>query len=146
MPGNLTDFGEVLALTAVTIALGDSGALYASLHTAALSDASGPVVPATTNASNELNSQTQLGYTRMPVVFGAPTTTGTVTVTNVAPIIFPPAQSSWGTVSHLGLWDATGTGGLGGNMVWWVPLSASAAISTGQQFQIAAGSLSLSMD
>jgi len=50
------------------------------------------------------------GYKRMPITFGAPTTTGKITVSNTNTVQFPLATEDWGNMSHFGIRSAA-TGG-----------------------------------
>lgn len=57
-------------------------------------------------------------------------------------ITFPAPTASWGTVTHLGIYDAT----TGGNLLFWMPLSASKVINNGDQGPIiSAGQLTITL-
>jgi hypothetical protein len=79
------------------------------------------------------------GYARQPVTFNAPSNGQ---VTNAADILFPVATASWGTVTHVGIYDAA----TGGNLLFSGALTTSKTISANDQLKIAAGSLSISLD
>jgi hypothetical protein len=79
------------------------------------------------------------GYARQPVTFNAPSNGQ---VTNAADILFPVATASWGTVTHIGIYDAQ----TGGNLLFHGALTTSKTISANDQLKIAAGSLSISLD
>jgi hypothetical protein len=79
------------------------------------------------------------GYTRQAVTFNAPSNGQ---VTNASDILFPVATASWGTVTHVGIYDAQ----TGGNLLFSGALTTSKTISTNDQLKIAAGSLSISLD
>ena len=49
------------------------------------------------------------GYARTAVTFGSPSNGVT---TNSADVTFPTATASWGTVSHIGIYDASTSGNL----------------------------------
>jgi hypothetical protein len=78
------------------------------------------------------------GYARQPVTFNAPSNGQ---VTNAADILFPVATASWGTVTHIGIYDAQ----TGGNLLFHGALTTSKTISANDQLKIAAGDLSISL-
>lgn len=77
-------------------------------------------------------------YARQSVTFGSPSNGVT---TNSAAVEFPQAGGSWGTVTHIGIRDAS----TAGNLLYHTALDASKAISTGDVFRIASGSLSVTL-
>jgi hypothetical protein len=113
---SLTDFGERLALN-----VANGGAATATLRWLALYTA----------APGEGGGGTQVSggsYARRQIDFNfAATSGGTTTAANAGAITFPTATSSWGTVTHFGIFDAS----TGGNLIWYGPLSASKTIQAG---------------
>jgi hypothetical protein len=79
------------------------------------------------------------GYTRQLVTFNAPSNGQ---VTNATDILFPVATASWGTVTHIGIYDAP----TGGNLLFHGALTANKTISANDQLKIAAGDISISLD
>jgi hypothetical protein len=77
-------------------------------------------------------------YARQAVTFGAPSNGVT---TNSAAVEFPQAGGSWGTVSYIGLRDASTSG----NLLYHTALDAAKTIETGDVFRIATGSLSVTL-
>jgi hypothetical protein len=77
-------------------------------------------------------------YVRQAVTFGAPSNGVS---TNSAAVEFPQAGGSWGTITHIGLRDAS----TAGNLLYHSPLDASKTIATGDVFRIATGSLSVTL-
>lgn len=77
-------------------------------------------------------------YARQSVTFGSPSNGVT---TNSAAVEFPQAGGSWGTVTHIGIRDAS----TAGNLLYHTALDASKAIATGDVFRIASGSLSVTL-
>jgi hypothetical protein len=75
-------------------------------------------------------------YARQAITFGAPSNGVS---TNSAAIEFPQAGGSWGTVSYVGIRDAS----TAGNLLFHTALDASKTIATGDVFRIAIGSLSV---
>ena len=77
-------------------------------------------------------------YARQAVTFGSPSNGVS---TNSAAVEFPQAGGSWGTVTHIGIRDASTSG----NLLYHTALDASKAIATGDVFRIASGSLSVTL-
>jgi len=77
-------------------------------------------------------------YARTSVTFGSPS--NGVTTSN-ADCTFPQATASWGTVSHIGLYDASTSG----NLLFHTPLDTSKTIDSGDIFKIASGSLTVTL-
>jgi hypothetical protein len=77
-------------------------------------------------------------YVRKSVAF---TTSGNTTSNNAA-IEFPTATGSWGTVTHVGVFDASSSG----NLMAYATLSASKAIATGDVFRVPSGDLDITLD
>lgn len=73
-------------------------------------------------------------YTRKQATFSAPS--GGVT-SNSSDITFDQATANWGTVSHIGIFDASSSG----NLLYHTPLTSSKTIETGDIFKIATSSL-----
>ena len=78
------------------------------------------------------------GYARQSITFGSPSNGVS---TNTAAIEFPQATGSWGTVSYVGIRDASTSG----NLLYHTALDASKAIATGDVFRVAIGSLSVTL-
>lgn len=97
---------------------------YVSLHTADPTDAG-------TGAEVSGGS-----YSRKSVTFGAPSNGVS---TNSAAVEFDQATASWGTITHIGIWDAVTTG----NLLFHTPLDTSKAIDTGDIFKINSGNLTV---
>lgn len=57
-------------------------------------------------------------------------------------ISFPQASGSWGTITHVGLFDAS----TGGNLIVSYPLSASKDIGANDTLEFATGDLDLTLD
>lgn len=62
-------------------------------------------------------------------------------VTNASDITFPTATGSWGTITHVGIWDSATYGG--GNMLFSGALTASKTIGNGDVFKFLTGDLSI---
>jgi len=62
-------------------------------------------------------------------------------ITTVTDIEFPEATGSWGTITHIALYDAS----TNGNMLAHGALAASQAVSSGEVLRITAGNLTLTL-
>ena len=100
--------------------------VYVSLHTADPTDA---------GTGTEVSGGS---YARQSASFAAPSNGASSTN---ADITFPQATGSWGTVSHIGIWDSLTTG----NLLYHTQLDASKTIDTGDIFKIASGSLTVTL-
>jgi hypothetical protein len=77
-------------------------------------------------------------YTREAVTF---TVSGNL-ATNDAAIEWPTATGSWGTITHIAVFDAETSG----NMLVYASLAASKSISTGDVLRIPSGDLDVTLD
>ena len=100
--------------------------LYVGLYTSAPSDAGG---------GTELSGD---GYARQTATF---TVTGD-TASNGAAIEYATATASWGTVTHIGVFDAVS----GGNLLVYGTLTTSKLVDSGDVFRIPTGDLDISLD
>ncbi len=94
-----------------------------------------------TSAPGETGGGTELSgsaYVRKAVAF---TTSGNTTSNNAA-VEFPTATGSWGTVTHVGVFDASSSG----NLMAYATLSSSKAIATGDVFRVPSGDLDITLD
>jgi hypothetical protein len=118
--------------------------LYVALFTAAPSDSGGGTeVSGGSYARVTLDPST----TNWAATNGAGTTTnpssGTGgTTSNNSTITFPTATGSWGTVTHVGIFDAATSG----NLLFWGALTSSEVVNTGGTFSFAASALSNQID
>jgi len=77
-------------------------------------------------------------YARTAVTFGAPSNGAS---TNSAAVEFPQATGNWGTITHIGILDASSSG----NLLYHTALDTSKVIQTGDIFKIATGNLSVTL-
>ena len=102
--------------------------LYLALHTANPDeDGSGTEV-----------STSGTAYARATVAF---TTSGNTT-SNTAAVEYATATANFGTVTHVGVWDAS----TAGNLLAYAALSSSKTIETGDVFRVPAGDLDITLD
>ena len=101
-------------------------AVYVSLHTADPTDA---------GTGTEVSGGS---YARQAATFGAPSNGASTTT---ADITYPQATAGYGTVTHIGIFDALTTG----NLLYHSPLNTSKTIDTGDIFKITSGSLTVTL-
>ena len=77
-------------------------------------------------------------YARTAVTMGAPSDGVT---TNSADVTFPTCTSSWGTVTYIGIHDAS----TAGNLLFHTILDTAKTIDTGDIFKITTGNLSVTL-
>jgi hypothetical protein len=77
-------------------------------------------------------------YARTSVTFGAPSNG---VATNNADVTFPTSTGSWGTVTHVGVRDAT----TAGNLLYHASLTTSKTVGSGDIFKISSGNLSVTL-
>ena len=90
------------------------------------------------DASGTEVSTSGTAYARQSATF---TVSGN-TASNTAAIEFPTATASYGTVTHVGVFDAS----TGGNLIAYSALSTSKAVGTGDVFRVPAGDFDLTLD
>ena len=103
--------------------------LYVALFTAAPSDTGGG-----TECSG--GSYERKSMAAMTVSGTSPTT-----ATNGSAVEFVTATGSWGTVTHVGVFDASTSG----NLLAWAALTASKAVASGDVFRFSAGDLDITL-
>ena len=101
-------------------------AWYVALYTAAPNDAGG---------GTEVSGS---AYARQSVTFSVSGNTAS----NNGAVEYPTSTGSYGTVSHVGVFDAS----TGGNLLAYSALNVSKAIATGDVFRIPAGDLDITLD
>ncbi len=94
-----------------------------------------------TAAPGEAGGGTELsgsGYARQAITF---TVSGN-NASNNAAIEFPTASGSWGTITHVAVFDASTSG----NMIAYASLTASKTIDTGDVLRVPANDLDITLD
>jgi hypothetical protein len=61
---------------------------------------------------------------------------------NSADVTFPQAGSNWGTITHIGIYDALTSG----NLLMYTPATTSKTIETGDILRITTGNLTVTLD
>ena len=77
-------------------------------------------------------------YARQSVTF----TVSGDTASNNAAIEFPTATANYGTVTHVGVFDASSSG----NLLAWAALTSSKTIETGDVFRVPSGDLDITLN
>jgi len=77
-------------------------------------------------------------YARTAVTFAAPSNGVSL---SSADVTFPTCTAGWGTVTHIGLRDAS----TAGNLLYHTPLDTSKTIDSGDIFKISTGNLSVTL-
>lgn len=103
-------------------------AWYVALYTAAPSDSGG---------GTEVSTG---GYARQSVAFSAASSPGGTT-SNSGEVSFTASGADYGTVTHMGIFDASS----GGNLLWHGALTASKTIADGDTLTFAVGNIDLTM-
>lgn len=102
------------------------GTVYLSLHTAdPTDDGSGAEVSTSGSA-----------YVRKVIAFSA---ASGGSATNSGAVTFDTATSAWGTISHIGVWDASSSG----NLLFHGALDASKTIASGDVFKVNASGITM---
>lgn len=131
MAGSFSDYLEdkVLRHVFTNTAYTAPTTLYIGLFTTAASD-TGPGTEVSTVST---------GYARQSAAF---TVSGTgTTATNSANIEWSAATASWGSITYIGIFDAS----TAGNMIAWSDLTTARTIAAGDIFRIPASSLTITL-
>ena len=91
--------------------------------------------PGETGGGTEVSGN---AYARQTMAF---TTSGDTTSNNAA-VEFPTATGSWGTITHVGIFDAASSG----NLMVYATLTASKAIASGDVFRVPSGDLDITLN
>lgn len=126
----LSDYSEKLLLDWMMTAGSATRptAWYVALYTAAPSDSGG---------GTEVSGS---GYSRQSVAFAAASTPGGTT-SNSGAVSFTASGGSWGTVTHIGIFDASTSG----NLLWHGSLTASKTVGDGDTIEFAIGNIDLTI-
>jgi hypothetical protein len=128
MANNMTTFlaDKLLNHTLRNTAYVQPATVYVSLHT------SNPG-----KAGSHAAEVSGGSYTRTAVTFGAPSTNGSYEETKNTLVTFPTATADWGTVTHIGIEDAS----TAGNMLFYGPLTVSKTVQNGDTFSLPLNSI-----
>lgn len=126
----LSDYAEKLLLDwmMTTGAATRPTAWYVALYTAAPSDSGG---------GTEVSGS---GYSRQSVTLAAASTPGGTT-SNTNAVSFTAVGGAFGTVTHIGIFDAS----TGGNLLWHGAMTASKAVADGDTLEFSIGNIDLTI-
>ena len=126
----LSDYAEKLLLdwSMTTGSATRPTAWYVALYTAAPSDSGG---------GTEVSTG---GYTRQSVTFGAASSPGGTT-SNTNTVSFTASGASYGTVTHIGIFDNVS----GGNLLWHGSMTASKTVADGDTLEFSIGNIDLTL-
>lgn len=127
----LSDYAENLVLNWLMRGEGETShptSWHIGLFTAAPNDAGG---------GTEVSGN---GYSRQAVAWTQATGTGGTT-SNVDIETFTASGGSWGTITHIGIFDASTSG----NLLWHGALTTSKTVADGDSLQFAAGAIDLTL-
>lgn len=79
-------------------------------------------------------------YARTSASFATASGTGGSVATD-ADVTFPTATGTWGTITHIGIWDAASSG----NLLYHTALDASKTIASGDIFKISSGNCTVTL-
>ena len=91
--------------------------------------------PGETGGGTEVSGS---AYARQTMAFA---TSGDTTSNNAA-VEFPTATGSWGTITHVGIFDAVSSG----NLMVYATLTASKVIASGDVFRVPSGDLDITLN
>jgi hypothetical protein len=92
-----------------------------------------------TDTGDLTNEITGGAYARQTVAF---TAAGGGSTSNDADVTFPQATADWGTVTHIGVMNAT----TGGTMLWHGQLTTPKTVGSGDTFKVPTGDLDISLN
>lgn len=101
---------------------------YVALYTAAPSDSGG---------GTEVSGN---GYSRQSVTLAAASSPGGTT-SNTGAVSFTASGGNWGTVSHIGIFDASTSG----NLLWHGAMTASKSVNDGDTLEFSIGNIDLTI-
>jgi len=91
--------------------------------------------PGETGGGTEVSGN---GYTRKSIAFA----TSGATTSNNAAVEFPTATGTWGTITHVGVFDAATSG----NLMVYATLTASKTVASGDVFRVPSGDLDITLN
>lgn len=126
----LSDHAEALLLDwlMTTDSVTRPTAWYVALYTAAPSDSGG---------GTEVTGN---GYSRQSVTMASATSPGGTT-SNTGAVTFTASGGNWGTITHIGIHDAS----TGGNLLWHGTMTASKTVNDGDTLEFSIGNIDLTI-
>ena len=115
-----------------------------ALGTASFTTPSNVYLGLFTSDPTDANSGTEVSasgsaYGREVITFDA---AASGSAASAATVTFSAATLNWGTITHIGIYDAS----TGGNLLFHGAVTTSKTIESGDTFQVSAGNLTISLD
>jgi hypothetical protein len=115
-----------------------------ALGTASFTTPSNVYLGLFTSDPTDANSGTEVSasgsaYGRQTITFDA---AASGSAASAATVTFSAATANWGTITHIGIYDAS----TGGNLLFHGAVTTSKTIESGDTFQVSAGNLTISLD
>lgn len=119
----------------------ENALINATLRNTAYSSPATVYVGLYTSDPTDANTGTEVSggsYARTAVTFSSPSNGVT---SNSGSVIFPTATGNWGTITHIGILDASTSG----NLLYHSALDVSKTVGTGDIFAITTGNLTVTL-
>jgi hypothetical protein len=137
--------GQAIGVTGASAAAGTGPTnTYIGLLTAAPSDSGGGTEVSGGSYARVTVASSLANWAGTQAAASTTASSGTGgTTSNNAAITFPAPTANWGTVTHIGIYDATSAG----NLLFWAPLTTSKTVNNGDAApSFAAAALTLQID
>jgi hypothetical protein len=121
----------------------EAALLNATLNNTAFTTVATPYISLHTADPTDAGTGTEVSggsYARTSASFATASGTSGSVATD-ADVTFPTATASWGTVTHIGIWNASSSG----DLLYHTPLDASKTIDSGDIFKITSGNLTVTL-
>ena len=121
----------------------EAALLNATLNNTAFTTVATPYISLHTADPTDAGTGTEVSggsYARTAASFATASGTSGSVATD-ADVTFPTATAGWGTVTHIGIWDASSAG----NLLYHTALDASKTIDSGDIFKITSGNLTVTL-
>ena len=121
----------------------ENALLNATLNNTAFTTVATPYISLHTADPTDAGTGTEVSggsYARTSASFATASGTGGSVATD-ADITFPTATASWGTVTHIGIWNASSAG----DLLYHTALDSSKTIDSGDIFKITSGNLTVTL-
>jgi hypothetical protein len=122
----------------------EAALLNATLNNTAFTTVATPYISLHTADPTDAGTGTEVSggsYARTSASFATASGTSGSVATD-ADVTFPTATASWGSVTHIGIWDASSAG----NLLYHTALDSSKTIDSGDIFKITSGNLTLTLE
>jgi hypothetical protein len=121
----------------------EAALLNATLNNTAFTTVATPYISLHTADPTDAGTGTEVSggsYARTSASFATASGTSGSVATD-ADVTFPTATAGWGTVTHIGIWDASSSG----TLLYHTALDSSKTIDSGDIFKITSGNLTVTL-